>query len=194
LAHSIEHAHQVPGIDEIVVSTDSQEIAKVATRWGAGVIMRPPEISGDNSPSEDALRHVLENLGYRPDIVVFLQATNPLRRPSDIVRAIAMVEYEGYDSVLSAVRLHQFVWKMDKERCWSINYEPTGKRPMRQEVAEFVENGSIYVFCTGVLEMYGTRLGGKIGILEMPRWSRIEIDEQEDLEMVAWLMEKRGLK
>ncbi|OGT29317.1 MAG: hypothetical protein A2W28_00155 [Gammaproteobacteria bacterium RBG_16_51_14] len=196
LAHSIEHAHMTPGIDNIAVSTDSQEIAKVAERWGARAIMRPPEISGDDSPSEDALRHVLANFVYRPDIVVFLQATNPLRSSWHICLAIAMVQEEGYDSVLSAVRLHQFVWKRDPgfDPIWrSVNYDPMGRRPMRQQVSEFVENGSIYAFQTGVLEMYGTRLGGKIGIVEMPGWSRFEIDTPEDLELCEWIMTKKGL-
>ena len=196
LAHSIDHAFATPyspGIKEVVVSTDSAEIAEVAELWGARVVMRPPELSGPDSPSEDALRHVLKNIDYRPDIVVFLQATNPLRSPIHIAQAISLVDSGIFSSVLSAVRLHQFVWVKEDTEAVSLNYDPKGNRPMRQDVSEFVENGSIYAFQTGVLEMYGTRLGGKIGIVEMPRWSRFEIDTPEDLELCEWIMTKKGL-
>ena len=99
LAHSIEHARQAPSVTRVVVSTDDAEIAAVARRFGAEVVDRPAEISGDAASSESALLHVLDHLrdaeGYEPDLVVFLQATSPLRRPGDVQGAIETLDARG---------------------------------------------------------------------------------------------------
>lgn len=193
LAYSIEQARACRKIGRIIVSTDSKEIAHVAGMWGAKTVWRPEELSGDTASSESAIQHVLGTLDFYPEIVVFLQATSPIRWQGDIDRAVGMVESGMYDSVLSVVKLHQFVWRDDGWTPYCLNYNPVGQRPMRQSVQEWVENGSIYVFRTDVLEKYGTRLGGRIGVYEMKYWSRFEIDTKEDLEVVEWVMKAQGL-
>jgi N-acylneuraminate cytidylyltransferase len=187
LTHTIEHALNAQRVDEVIISTDDGEIAAIANKAGADVVMRPDEISGDYSQSEEAIKHVLSTLPYKPEVVVMLQCTSPLRTSEQIDNAVCMVTLEGYDSVLSAVPLHQFVWRGNENSVYPINYNPIGLRPMRQAVKEWVENGSIYVFRTEILERYGTRLGGRIGILEMPYWSRFEIDTVEDLKLIEWI-------
>ena len=189
LAYSIQHG-RAAGLP-VYVSTDDDEIAEVADKYGAVPVMRPAEISGDYAQSEDALLHALAEIGGEepPEIVVFLQATSPIRKPEHIRWAIDMIEQEGYDSVLSGVRLHQFVWHQTPEAAWSVNYDPVnGMRPMRQLVKDFIENGSIYAFKTEVLERTGKRLGGRIGVLEMPYWCRFEIDTDADLKLVEWIL------
>ena len=62
LAYTIEHASATPSIDRVVVSTDDAEIGEVAARYGAEVIWRPAEISGDRASSEAALLHALDEL------------------------------------------------------------------------------------------------------------------------------------
>ena len=79
LAHSIKYAQQFSFIDDIYVSTDNLEIKKVAVQFGAKVIDRPAEISGDFEPTVSALKHVLESLTYEVENVILLQPTNPLR-------------------------------------------------------------------------------------------------------------------
>lgn len=191
LVHTLEQARAV--CLPTVVSTDDLEISKVAHFAGARVILRPENISGDYSQSDDAVLHVLDNLETKPDIICMLQCTSPIRRPSHIKEAIEMVHCGEYDSVLSAVRLHQFVWRDAGQGAYPLNYNPLGYRPMRQSVAEWVENGSIYVFRRQILEQYGSRLGGKIGIYEMPMWSRFEIDQKDDLDICEWIMSRENM-
>ena len=62
VARSILAAKESRFSMQIIVSTDSPAIAREASLYGADVCMRPPEISGDQSSSEEALLHVLENL------------------------------------------------------------------------------------------------------------------------------------
>src|SRR4030095_2662146 len=79
IAHTIEQAKAAQRVSREAVSTDHPEIAKVSRKFGAEVIERPAEISGDSASSESALLHALSWLDqsqrYRPDLLVFLQCT-----------------------------------------------------------------------------------------------------------------------
>src|ERR1043166_2166055 len=75
VAHSILQAKQTPGITRVIVSTDDPEIAAVSREWGADVVKRPPEISGNTASSESALLHTLTWLRTtdhsEPELVFF---------------------------------------------------------------------------------------------------------------------------
>jgi CMP-N,N'-diacetyllegionaminic acid synthase len=189
LAWTIEDARESK-ITTLAVSTDSEKIAQLASTMGAEAIQRPPELSTDHSPSEDALIHVLDVLGPSWDVVVMLQATSPLRPPGDIDQAIEWVYGNVYDSVVSVVERHQFVWQSSPDGAVSMSYNPTGQRPRRQDSIQFVENGSIYAFRPEMLQRYRTRLGGKIGLLQQPWWCGYEVDEPRDLELLEWVLKR----
>lgn len=198
LAHTVEHALNATYVTRTVVSTDDEGIAAVARAFGAGVVMRPPELATDTATSESALRHVLDGLraaeGYDPDLVVFLQATAPIRRPMDVDRAVATLRAAGADSLLSVVPTHSFLWRRaENGDAESVNYD-YHDRPRRQDLApQFVENGSIYVFKPWVLREHDNRLGGKIVLYEMDPWSGIDIDTPHDLALCEWIMSRRPL-
>lgn len=191
LAHSIDAAQSAPAVQRVFVSTDDADIASVAASCGAEVIWRPAEISGDTASSESALLHALDSLrdqeGAEPDLVVFLQATSPLRRPGDVQRAVEVLVAEDADSLFSACRASGFAWRLKGRDVQPMNYDPT-HRPRRQELTESVvlENGSIYVFKPSVLRGSGSRLGGTIAMYLMDALDSFEIDEPED-----WLLLER---
>lgn len=188
LAYSIEAALKTPSIDRVVVSTDDDDIGAVARQYGAEVIWRPAEISGDSASSESALLHALDHLqdlnGYQPDLVVFLQATSPIRQPHDVQNAIDHLLQEDADSLFSACHIEGFIWQSVGGRISPVNYEPE-RRPLRQELEKEIveENGSIYIFKPWVLRQHHSRLGGKIAIYPMSRLSSLQIDRPADLEL-----------
>ena len=84
IAHSIEYAINSPEINRLVLSTDSEEIAKEGEKFGAEVLMRPAHLAEDTTKTAPVLLHVVEELekeGYIPDYIVLLQATCPVREP-----------------------------------------------------------------------------------------------------------------
>jgi len=200
IAHTIRQAVNTPSITRIVVSTDDAEIGAVAREHGAEVVWRPAELSGDTASSESALVHVLgtlrESEGYDPELVVFLQATSPLRRPDDIERAIDTLRRENADSLFSACRVEGFVWRRTRGRgddlaSFSYDYR---RRPRRQDAPEdLIENGSIYVFHPRVLLEEKNRLGGRVAVHLMSPLDSFQIDEPEDLEVMERLLATRGL-
>lgn len=196
VAHSIVQARQTPGVTRVVVSTDDEEIAALSQQWGAEVVRRPVEISGDTASSESALAHALDTLrdreGWEPDRVVFLQATSPCRRPGEIAAALETLEREQADSLLSVGPVHGFVWRVEKDgRARSFSYDHL-KRPRRQDAPEdLIENGSIYVFKPWVLRQHNNRLGGKVALHRMSALDSFQIDEPGDFDLLEALMARR---
>ncbi|MCH9647235.1 MAG: acylneuraminate cytidylyltransferase family protein [Deltaproteobacteria bacterium] len=195
VAHSIEQARQASAVDRVVVSTDDQVIAGVASEYGAEVVHRPVDISGDEASSESALVHALDHLeqeeGYVPDLVLFLQATSPLRQPEDIARAIETLHREGADSLFSACPVHGFVWRLNAQGLSSVSYD-FERRQRRQDLGEdLLENGSIYLFKPWVLRRHGNRLGGRIAVHRMDPLDSFQIDEPEDLPRMEQLFQLR---
>jgi YrbI family 3-deoxy-D-manno-octulosonate 8-phosphate phosphatase len=195
LAHSIEQAFASGTVKRVLVSTDDREIASVSWQHGAEVVWRPQELSGDKASSEVALLHALDYYtggeGRDPNLVVFLQATSPLRRPEDIRNAVACLQEEKADSLFSACPLQGFLWRVDDGAPRAFNYDHAN-RTMRQDAHDdVVENGSIYVFKPWVLRQHRNRLGGRIAVYRMSAAHYFQIDEPADFEILEVLMQNR---
>jgi CMP-N,N'-diacetyllegionaminic acid synthase len=190
LSYSIGHARGSRHVDEVLVSTDDDEIAALAEQEGATVVRRPDELADDESPSEAALLHALDSRGTPdPDLVVFLQATSPARRPGDIDRAIDRLVADSGDSLFSAHREVVHTWVSENGGLQSASYDWRARRRTQEMRPRWRENGSIYVFKPWVLREQQNRLGGKIAVYEMDFWSSFDLDTAEDAELLAWIID-----
>ncbi|KAJ8366329.1 hypothetical protein AAFF_G00361310 [Aldrovandia affinis] len=168
--------------DSVWVSTDHDEIGKVAEAWGAKVHRRSTEVSKDSTSS---LETIQEFAGLNPavDVVCNIQATSPCLHPHHLKEALALITQQGHESVFSVVRRHNFRWLEVKKgggACTEpLNLNPA-KRPRRQDWAgELIENGSFY-FATRQLIEKGLLQGGKMAYYEMlPEYS-VDIDVDID--------------
>lgn len=114
IAWSIEAGLGSQYIDEVMVTTDSEEIARVAREFGASVpFMRPAELASDTATSFDAVKHVInfyENELHKSfDYIVLLEPTSPLREKDDIdgmIKKISLLE-EQYDAIVSLGEVHE---------------------------------------------------------------------------------------
>lgn len=198
LAHSVEHALGTSSIGRVVVSTDDDEIASIAKLFGAEVVRRPTELSGDSATSEAALLHALDQLladgSPEPELVVFLQATSPLRKPDDIERAIEVLRREKADSLFSACPAHGFVWRRSAGQRWkSVTYDFEHRKRRQEFGQEVTENGSIYVFKPWVLRQLGNRLGGEIAMYPMAPLDSFQVDEPQDFVLIEELYSLKSL-
>lgn len=189
IAWSIESALGAKTIDMVTVSTDSDEIASAAERYGAKSVKRPLELAADTAASESALIHCLQQI-KTDDLkyIVFMQCTSPLIYPEDIDAAVRLAQDKGFDSVFSAYEEH-FTgrWKYKSGRLIPLNYLPD-KRPMRQEVPpEIIENGAMYVFTPEVIKN-GIRFGTNIGAYLMPKERSFQIDTIEEFRFIEKIM------
>jgi CMP-N-acetylneuraminic acid synthetase len=89
IAYSVRAGVLASSIDRVVVTTDSREIADVAVEYGAEApFLRPPELSHDDSLDIDYIRHALGELDERPEMVLQLRPTTPLRDPARLDKAV----------------------------------------------------------------------------------------------------------
>ncbi len=96
IAYSIVVALNCPSIDRVIVSTDDDEIAEIANKFGAEVpFMRPDCFAGDGSPDIDFMLHFLswaEKEGSVPEFIIHLRPTTPLRDIEKIEEAIDFMQ------------------------------------------------------------------------------------------------------
>src|SRR5581483_11038157 len=115
IAWSIEHAKNARGVSSVWVTSDSEEILRVAMDYGARPIKRPDSLSGDTASSESAWLHALDEIELQEkhpaDLVLAMQATSPLRESKDIDRAIEDLRKQDCDSLFACGVLEDFyIW------------------------------------------------------------------------------------
>ncbi len=186
---TIDAARRSKYVNRVVVSTDDSAIADVACRFGAEVVKRPAEISGDTASSESALLHVLESLrateGYESDLLVFLQCTSPLTTAEDVDGVVECLVNGRADSALAVTPFHYFLWRVTEQGgAEGINHDKC-RRPMRQERApQYLETGAVYAMrAAGFLEAKH-RFFGTTQMYVMPPERCQEVDEPADLDVV----------
>ncbi len=185
IAHSIDAARATAYVTRVMVSTDDREIASVAERYGAEVVLRPAALASDLAKSEDALLHTLDHLrdteGYEPALLVFLQCTSPLTTAGDIDGTIAALIEGAADSAVAVSDFHYFLWKIDADgTAFGINHDKSVRLMRQQREPEYLETGAVYVMKTEGFRAARHRFFGKTALHNTPVERRLEIDEPED--------------
>ncbi|KAK9524980.1 hypothetical protein VZT92_017336 [Zoarces viviparus] len=169
--------------DSVWVSTDHDEIEQVAKSWGAQVHRRSLEVSKDSSSSLETIQEFIR-LNPEIDVVCNIQATSPCLHPFHLTEALKMITQQGFDSVFSVVRRHQFRWQEVKKGSGEVtkafNLDPA-RRPHRQDWdGELCENGSFYFTVRDSLVNEGLLQGGKVAYYEMLPEFSVDIDVDID--------------
>lgn len=197
IAYTIEAAKRCEYIDEIVVSTDSEKIAKVAKKAGAKVpFLRPDELASDTARTIDVVLFTIEQLkliGQEYDIVVLLQPTSPLRDEDDICGAIEKYVSCNMKSLVSVsevsespILMRQIVDETHMEKLLNIN-----STIRRQDMAKYyMVNGSIYINKIEELNS-DTSLNDNVIPYVMDRSHSVDIDDYVDIEVMKYYVNNR---
>jgi YrbI family 3-deoxy-D-manno-octulosonate 8-phosphate phosphatase len=178
IVRAIRSAREAPSIDRVVVTTDDAEIAAVARRAGAEVVDRPAALASDESSSEAALLHALDDLesrGVTTRTLVFLQATSPFIAPAALEQAVALVHGDA-DVAFSAFETHAFLWRVGADGATGINHDHSF-RPRRQDrEAQLQETGAFYVMRAEGFRRSRYRFFGTVRVVLVDELHAIEID------------------
>ena len=188
---NIEALEACPQVDEVIVATDSDEIWKTVELRNykkTKLYRRSAENACDTASTESVMLEYIQYANLpETDTFMLVQATSPLTETNHFSEALQIYGQGEFDSMLTCVRNYRFFWNEDGS---SMNYDYM-KRPRRQNFAGMLmENGAFYINTVGNILSNGNRLGGRIGIYEMPDYTAIEIDEPDDWIVLENLMNK----
>ncbi len=200
LAYAIETARQAAVFDRIVVSTESEEIAKVARWYGADVpFFRPDEYATATSPDIEWIAWTLPRLGERYDLFAIVRATNPFRGPDVIRRGLEqLLATPEADSIRAVERVKQHPGKM-----WELTIDGRTMMPLLDQshldVAwhagqyqalppVYVQNSALEIAWTRVVEGTGTREGRVLAPFLTDGYDGLNIDDEDDFTLAETLV------
>ncbi len=196
IAFSIAAAKLSHNIDRVVVSTDSEEIAETAKKYGAEVpFLRPAEFAADASGDIDFIRHALkwfeEREGKTPDYLVHLRPTTPLRDPKLVDRAIEeMIKNEEATSLRSGHEIRESPYKLfGIENGFFVGLFPNDPRPEYYNLPRqsfppvYQPDGYVDILKTEFILKTDRLHGDKILAFVSPDTG--ELDKIEDLDFIA---------
>lgn len=188
IAHSILYAKEHDFIDAVYVSTDDVAIKEVALQYGAIVIDRPQEISGDLEPTVSALKHVLQAITEDVATVILLQATNPLRPKALLNEAFAIFHEQQVESLFTVSRSHHKLGKIMDNKFIPYNYE-VGQRSQDLEPL-YYENGLLYITKASIILQNEIITKDAFPLEVNHPFANVDIDTQEDFDYAEYLVGK----
>lgn len=180
-------------VQRTLVSTDDEQIADVARRYGAEVpFLRPAELAQDNSPHVPVALHALDWLsrsaGLSPDYLLLLQPTSPLRTSTDIDGAVELALEKGAGSVVSVCETfsHPYLTKTVTADGTLADFvtPPEGYLARQKFPKVYVLNGAIYLIRPALLAEHGSFVApGSLAYI-MPQERSLDVDTPWDLRLV----------
>tara|TARA_B100001564_G_C20600769_1_gene652599 strand:- start:363 stop:1076 length:714 start_codon:yes stop_codon:yes gene_type:complete len=201
IAWTIESALSCKYIDEVMVTTDSQEYASISKNYGANVpFIRPKELASDTASRREFIQHTLKYYmknGKEFDYIILLEPTSPLRTYNDLNVAIEKLvnNKSGAEAIVGVCELESthpsFLIKLQDSFLKFLDSKQQSEVLRRQDLEKFYfYEGSLYISEVNSYlekEFYHDKTLGYV----VPKWKSLEIDELEDLVMVEAIMKHK---
>ncbi len=201
ISHSIESALDSNIFSNVIVSTEDNEIAKIAKQYGAEVpFMRPKKLATDTAGMYDVIIHGinnLRNLGYKFDILVNRDCTVPFIRNKDIRGSINLLQKKNCDAVYGVYRQHHnpYFNMMEPDSNGFLRYSKSiGKKIKSRQSAPVVYqlNGLFTIYVDKLLK-HGKWHMPKILPYEIPPETGFMIDTEFEFQ-IAEMIAKGKIK
>jgi CMP-N,N'-diacetyllegionaminic acid synthase len=202
ISWSINSGKNSSYIDDLIVSTDGDEIARLCVNEDVEVpFLRPAELANDTASSFDAVIHAINWLSDRQrfyDIVVLLEPTSPLRESSDIDRALEIMQELRSSSIVSISRAEtqhpSFMYYLGLNKRLEPFLGEYFNSVRRQDLDKlYFLDGTVYCsYIDKLIEKKGFYHEETSGYV-VPKWKSLEIDDKDDFIMVEALMKYREL-
>lgn len=199
IGYSIDAARELFPDHLIYISTDDKKIKEVVGKMGLHVpFMRPAELATDTSGTNEVLLHAVceaEKMGYKPDVLVLLQATSPFRTGNHLKEALAL--YDENCDMVASVKITKsnpyYVLREENNEGWLVKSKE-GFFIRRQDCPIVYElNGAIYIINVSRLKEVSLVSFTKVRKYVMDEISSIDIDSPLDWELAELIMSKNLL-
>lgn len=196
--HTILRAIESEYIDNIVLSSDDEEILSLGKNFPITIMKRPLELAEDQTPMKEVVLDVLRRFDEEEkkfSSFVLLQPTSPLRTSDDIDRTIESLYSSAVHSCVSICLFepHPFLAvSIDENNRLSTYIRGSEKYDRRQDYPDLYRiNGAVYaVYSDKFIEEPVFVLGGKTNYYEMPIERSVDIDEETDISYAEFLLNK----
>ncbi len=196
IAWTLEAGIKSRYIDDIIVTSDDEEILSMATQYAVSTVKRPEHLASDTASSFDAVMHAVAHLSAY-DYIVLLQPTSPLREAKHIDEAVELLESKHADAVVSVCETeHSPLWSntlpKDGNMVDFLREDLIGKRT--QDLETFYRlNGAVYI-CQQEKLLQEKRffLQQNIYAYVMSKESSVDIDEALDFRLAELLLTERA--
>ena len=197
---AIAQARACPGVERVILSTDSPEIADAGRAAGAEVPwMRPEHLSRDDAREWDAWQHLLGWLadeGDEPDRLLVVPCTAPLRTREDLERCLAAAEDPQADVVLTVAAAHRNPWfnmvTVDESGAARLVLEPPQRIHRRQDAPPVFDVGTVaFVVRPDYVRRATSLYDGRVLAVEVDAEHNIDIDTEADLQLAELLLARR---
>ena len=200
IAHTIEDALQWGSYDDLVVSTDDDEIARVSREYGAPVpFERPAELATDEAAKIPVIQHALDYMeqetGEPYEYIVDLDPTAPLRRPQDIEECLETARQPDVTNVYTVCEADKNPYfdlvELDDEGYAHLSKQPAESVVRRQDAPSvYAISAAVYVYTREFLESASSVHSDRVRVVELPPIRAIDIDRPLDIEWVEFVMER----
>ncbi len=201
IAWTIEQARASGVVDFIAVSSDSKDILQAAKDAGADLLVtRPDELATDQAAKVPAIRHSVEtaeaHTGKRFEVLVDLDATSPLRIPSDIKACIELLRAKNAPNLITAMpaRRSPYFNLVEVHDDGRVSLaKPLAKPVVRRQDAPkcYDMNASIYVWRHDALFEDPAIFKPETALYIMPEERSIDIDSELDFRIVEMILAER---
>lgn len=199
IAYAIEQALKVPFVDRVIVDTDSSKIASIAEHYGAEVpFLRPEYLAADKSKVVDALIYLLERLekeeNYKPDYLLLLQTTSPLRELRDIEACWKLMQNSNATTVLTVCSTHPQLYYLDKDKnLSSANRIVVNHSNVQAWPPAYLLNGCfVYIVKVSAFLKERTVLTKKTKAVVCDKWRSVDLDMPEDWALAELLYKNKN--
>ncbi len=200
VARAIEQAKATGLFDSIVVSSDSNEILRVAKERGVTALLRPMALSGGDVLITEVVSHVLsvlKNSGVEDfSTVTVLNPTSPFRTPKDIVATHKLMKEQDAKCGLTVTGITPIIMcrrKRGVRRYWHQASLETMNRQRRTPM--WVQNGAVYIVDVPYFLETGKLVGEKCSVHPMPKDRSLDLDDPIDYyAAVAWAEELKKIE
>lgn len=194
ISYSIDLALRHRLIDEVFVSTDSEQISDVAKNCGARIILRPAHLATDESAEWLSWQHavnLLESCGDFFDRFISLPATAPLRNAEDVSNCLELLS-DDTDFVVSVTEAHRNPWfnqvKLNHNQSVSVVFSE-GNATRRQDAPQIYDLTTIaYATRPAFIVKNDGIWKGRVRGSYVPRERALDIDTEFDLKIADFLI------